>query len=1035
MWPRQAVRALLLVPRLLAAQGGTTAAIQGRVAGDDGSPVGGASVTVINTSDGRRWSLATTSGGRYAIEVVAIGGPYRIEVRALGFAPEARGGITLALGQRLIADFILEPAAVQLAGVTVSAHGDAVLNPGRTGPAEIVPAAKLAAMPNVGRTLTSVTLLSPQVAISPTARFGNETFTVAGQPRWLNGFQIDGGTNIDLYSGRMYPGLQTLPRPISLETIEQIEVLAAPMDVRHGGFSAGLVNAVTKSGTNTVHGSLFSYLANADLMGRSVTGARAANFSLWQYGGSIGGPIVRDRVHYFVSADIYRRSLPDVGPLITDTTGGADLARIGIRYASAVRFQEILRNTYGLDPGTLGPYLGSAPAADFFGKITTELGPRHHLDLSHHFADGERHTYLVRQYGTYYLSSIAERVPAIDQATRLQLTSLLGNRWSNELVASHLRLGDACHPNVSYPVIRVKVDAGLVVGGTDITCPNSSRQHAFELTDNVTVGVGTHLVTMGVHGEALRFTDTQMPYRSGQWDFSSLDSLEAGRAFHYQRTMPAAGIAPGIHFGARELGVYLQDRWRPVAPITITSGLRVDVPLLPDAVGANAVLRDSLGADNGRLPSGRPLWSPRLAVNYDVGGAGRTFLRAGVGLFTGRPAYTSIASAYRDNGTRQLFLNCNGRDTPPFDPVNQPATCGAGPIAQLSFFDPGARFPQSLKSFFGIDRMLPADVVATVDVLYTRAWHQFYFSDPNLRDPVGFARGEGNRPLYGTVGPSGGFTTARRAPALGEVVRASDRRGDHTFSLGTKVRKRFADRAEVSALYARTRARDRLSMGAAPARQSLEATPLDGTFADRRLSISTFEIPHRVELDAAARLPWQIWGALRYAGASGTAYTYVVRGDANGDGIGPGTFPNDAVYVPRDSADIALADESQWKTLNEYIERESCLRRQRGRLLARNSCRKPWFGTLDARATKSFRIREGHSLQLAADLYNALNLLHRAWGQYRVTAYDAGVPLLSIVGYDAAAGRGVYRLQLPGFRRVQDPASRWQLELSARYGF
>ena len=1005
------------------------------MADHDGSPVVGASVAVINTLDGRRWSLATTSGGRYAIEVVAIGGPYRIEVRALGFTPAVRGGISLALGQRLIADFILEPAPIQLEGVTVRAPGSAVLNPGRTGPAEIVPAAKLAATPNVGRTLSTVTLLSPEVAISPTARFGNETFTVAGQPRWLNGFQVDGGTNIDLYTGRMYPGLQTLPRPISLETIDQIEVLAAPMDVRHAGFSAGLVNAVTKSGTNAVHGSAFSYLANADLMGRSLTGARAANFSLWQYGGSIGGPIVRDRIHYFLSADIYRRSLPDVGPLVTDTAGGADLARIGVSYASAVRFQDILRNRYGLDPGTLGPYLGSAPAADFFGKITTELGPRHHLDLSHHFADGERNTYIVRQYGTYYLSSIAERVPAIDQATRLFLTSLLGNRWSNELVASHLRLADACHPNVSYAVIRVSADRGMLVGGTDITCPSSSRQYALELTDNLTVGVGAHLVTMGVHGETLRFADTQMLYRSGQWDFRNLDSLEAGRAFHYQRTMPAAGIAPGIRFGARELGLYLQDRWRPAATITITTGVRVDVPFLPDPVGANSLLRDSLGVDNGRLPSGKPLWSPRLAVNYDVGGEGRTFLRGGVGLFTGRPAYTSIASAYRDNGTRQLFLNCNGSATPPFDPVNQPRTCanGAGPIAQLSFFDPGARFPQSLKSFLGVDTKLPADVVATVDALYTRARHQFYFSDPNLLDAAGFARGEGNRPLYGTISASGRVTTARRAPTLGEVVRAADRSGDHTLSIATKLRKQFGDRAEMSALYARSRARDRQSTGAAPARQSLESTPLDGTFADRRLSISTFEIPHRVQVDAAVRLPLKIWGSLRYSGASGTSYTYVVRGDANADGIGPGNFPNDVVYVPRDSADIALADESQWTTLNAYIAREPCLRRQRGQLLARNSCRNPWFGTVDGRATKSFDTGGGHSLQLAADLYNALNLLHRAWGQYRVTAYDAGVSLLSIVGYDAATGRGIYRVQPPGFRRVQDPASRWQLELSVRF--
>jgi len=1051
MRPGLALPAFAFLPRLLSAQGVTTAAIQGSVVGDDRSAIAGASVRVRNVSDGRRWEVTTRSNGRYALEDVSIGGPYRIEVRALGFAPEARDGIVLTLGQRVIADFVLQPAQVQLAPVTVTASADPILNPGRTGPAEIVSAARISALPNLGRDLVTLLLLSPQAAISPSTRFAQtEGVTLAGQNRVLNAFQVDGGVNHDLYSGRMQPGLQTWPRPISLEAVEDIQVLVAPFDVRYGGFAGGVLNAVTKSGTNTVHGSVFGSLADAALTGQNATGVPVGDFAVRQFGGSVGGPIARDRVHYFLSADIYRRIIPDAGPLVTDTAGGADLAHVGISYASATRFEDVLRNTYGLDPGTLGPYEGRAPAVDVFSKITAQIGTNSHLELSHHYTDGERKTFIARQFGTYYLSSVGQHVPATGNASRLIWTTLMGGGWSNELIGSYLRLSEACRPNVPYPLIRVRADQGMLVAGTGVTCPSAAEQHAFEVTENVTASLGAHLFTMGVHAEAFHFEDSELLGGAGLWDFRNLDSLAAGRAFHYEHTLPGPSRSGAIAFRARQLGLYVQDRWRPGRVITLTAGLRLDVPFLPDPVAPNESLKAGLGVDNARLPSGMLLWAPRLGVSYDVGGEGRTFLRGGVGLFTGRPAYAWVGSSYGNDGREQLFLRCDGAEVPPFDPVNQPTTCvsGAGPTEQLSFFDRDVRFPQSLKASLGVDHRLPGDIVGTVDLLYTRAQHQLYFSDANLPSPVGAASGEGGRPLYGTISAAGLATPARRVAALGQVVRASNRSGDFTTSVAVQLRKQFVDRAGVSASYAYTRARDLMSIGNLFARPNLETTPLDGTLEDRRRRTSFFETPHRVEVDAVVRLPQRVWLSLRYLGASGSAYTYTIRGDANADGIGTGTMTNDVPYVPRDRADIAIdgngpaaglgtaaQQDSVYDVLARFIEGEPCLRQQRGRLLERNSCRNPWFGTLNARAMKAFPTVGGQSLELSVDVYNVLNLFNREWGQYRITTLDPGVPLLSLAGYDATAGRGIYRLQLPGFRQIQDLPSRWQMELGVRYVF
>jgi len=1028
---------LAFLSRLLAAQGVTTAAIQGNVVSEDGAAIAGATVRVTNALNGRRWEITTRSTGGYLLEDVAVGGPYRIDVRALGFAAQAKAGIVLGLGGRLVADFTLRPAAIELSPVTVNATADPILNPSRTGPAEIISAGRIAAMPNLGRDFLSLTLLSPQAARSLSSNFTIAGgITLAGQNRMLNAFQIDGGVNHDLYTGGL-PGRETLPRPISLEALQEVQVLVVPFDVRHGGVAGGLVNAVTRSGGNTVHGSLFGFLADAALVRRGGIGDQVGDFTTWQFGGTGGGPIVRDRAHYFLSVDVQRRIVPDPGPLITDTAGGADTLTVGIRYADATRFQEILRNTYGLDPGTLGPSDGRVPAVDVFGKITVQLGTNSHLELSHHYTDGDRSGFLLRELGRYRLSSVGTRLPSTANASRLIWTSLPRGRWSNELIVSFLRLRDTCWPNATYPLIRITATPGLLVAGTPAACPSAVTKDAFEVTENLTAGFGAHVLTLGTHIELLRFEDGNLLGGAGLWNFRNLDSLAAGLAFHYDRTLPGPSRTGVVVFRARQIGLYVQDRWRPARGLTLTGGLRVDVPALPDRVGTNAALAAALGFDTGRLPSGDLLWSPRLGVNYDLRGEGRTFLRGGIGLFSGRPPYTWLGSAYRDDGTQQLFLNCDGAAVPSFDPVNQPTTCanGVGPTPRLSFFDSDVTFPQSLKASLGVDHRLPGGVVGTVDVLYTRAQHQWYFSDANLLPPVGVAQGEGNRPLYGTLGAAGLASSARRDPAFGQVVRVSNRSGDPSVALSVQLRKRFADRAEVSALYAHTRARDRMSLANAQARPNMENTPLDGTLEDRRLRTSFFEFPHRVEFAAAVRLRYGFRFSLLFAGASGSPYTYTIMGDANADGIGSSLMMNDIVYVPRDSLDIALRNPADWVTLDRYIESEPCLRRQRGRILARNSCRSPWFGTLNARLTKAFPTLSGQSLELTADVYNVLNLVNRRWGQSRVTTRDPWVPMLQLAGYDASAGRGIYRLQLPGLRQIQDLASRWQMELSVRYVF
>ena len=337
----------------LAAQGVTTAALFGVVQGPDSSAIGDAVVTVTNLAGGERWRTTTRADGRFAFEYLSIGGPYTVEARAIGFRPAIETGVTLSLGQRRRVDFALTPAVTQLEELTVQAP-DARLNGSRTGPSQTFTADQIAALPLDHKDFSRLVLLSPQAMVSR-----DTGISIAGQPDRLNGLQIDGASAVDLgglhgISGFGTPGAASNVRVLPIEAIQELQVLAAPFDVRYSGFAGGLVNVITRSGSNRWEGSVSSYFQNQSLTGPDSAGNRAQDFSTMELTLTLGGPIVRDRAAFFLDLGL-QRFVGERGPSIgTDTTGGADSLGFGVRRADLVRFQEILHDVYHVDPGAFG---------------------------------------------------------------------------------------------------------------------------------------------------------------------------------------------------------------------------------------------------------------------------------------------------------------------------------------------------------------------------------------------------------------------------------------------------------------------------------------------------------------------------------------------------------------------------------------------------------------------------------------------------------------------------------------------------------
>src|SRR5262245_8063011 len=670
------------------AQGSRGAAVGGRVFGRDSVPIEQATVRILNRSNGERWETATNARGIYVIEYLSIGGPYRIEVRAVGYRPLARDSIFLALGQRLTLDLRLVPAALELEEVTVVAERDR-LEGARTGPTRIITDSTIARLPINSRGYPELALLSPQVTISP-----NGGFSFDGTHDRLNTTQVDAATNNDLFgsasSGAGTPGWAVGLNSFTPEAVKEVQVVSAPFDVRYGSFAGGLINAVTKSGSNRVEGSVHGYLEGSDLSGMEIEGD-VGGYTNGELGVTIGMPILRDRLALFVDAAARRQEAPQAFPAPTPETA------VGIPYDSLVRFQEALRG-YGVEPGTFTAGTFSAPTRNIFGKITLQLGVNSRLELSHDYGHGtQKDETGPRDPLVYALSSFGSQTPETINATRLAWTAGFG-RVANELLLARVDDRQRCHANADFSQVHVSIDQGEKLPSAEMLAGAASACHGdeigytiWELTDNVGITSGTHRITLGTHDELIDLVDEGRVSTQGQWFFAGLEALEQGAPMTYLRDVsgPEEGLAA---FHVNQLGVYLQDLWSVTPRLTLTGGIRLEVPFVPTAPGKNPTALETLGINTSLTPSGHPLWSPRLGASWDATGRATTVLRGGVGLFAGRPAFQWFRNVYRTNGALTHRIFCEEGAVPAFtlDPANQPSACAApSPRSPtLNYFDP-----------------------------------------------------------------------------------------------------------------------------------------------------------------------------------------------------------------------------------------------------------------------------------------------------------------------------------------------------------
>ena len=1056
----------LVLTSLGSAQGVTTGAIAGKVTDPQGQPVAQAGVQVTHRGSGYTTSVRTRDNGQFLVQGLEVGGPYTVTIRAIGFQPFIRENVDVNLSEATRVNAQLVAQAVELSAVTISDTVTGDFAPTRQGVTVQISDTMVQRIPTFSRDFIDQLKLAPQVVYPASGAASG-----AGAYNRYNTITIDGanqGERFNLGGSGGVPGGAAGGKIVSLEAVKEFRVMFTPSDVRQGNFAGMLVNAVSKSGTNELHGgALYTNRSSDPVLGVEMVGERlrTPSFDVKQYGFHIGGPIIRDRLHFFIAPEWQQRAEPATGPYYLDGQPSPPPDDPGIPLDSLNRIINVMQTTYGFDVGSVDPVQRETPLANLFGRLDFQISPQHRLAFRQIINHDQQDQFFRSATNNYSADPLTQNngfrfttnqfaFDSKNTSSTLQLYSNFAGGMSNELIVGYSTIKDARDVPVQAPEVTVGVQVGTarraVTFGTEQFSPNNLLdQKIFEVVNNFTMPIGQHTWTFGGRLDRTHIFNNFAQASYGVYKFFNTDSLAVGRsngyAVAYANSRNAADIPADFHVNVYSL--YAQDQWAVNDRLTITAGLRADIPSLPDSPPENDTLRvkvdsavcakASCGAfsvSTSATPKTRVLFSPRIGFNYNAGGNSRNQIRGSIGVYTGPPPYILLGNAYANTGLGLVRLSCTNASpttqTPTFtlDVDNLPTACnggvepGAGQAGTLGVntTDPNFKYPQFFGISGGFDRELPGGFVLTVEGLYRKAINAVVVRDLNLIGPrmVGGSvyHDRNGRVLYAdTVSSAGAVTnnnqrwlTSLRGVNFTEgIIDVTNESEDYNYSISTQLHKRFTDRFEGTVAYTYLKSMDVQSLTSDRAISNFRFGRQTATALDNyQVTNSNFSRPHRFLAYGTYSFPFLTDITLYYEGTSGVPFVYVAgsgsgasgtAGDLNGDLVNG----NDPLYIPRNANDpnevqvgtivsgAFVPSPTQAQALENFISSQPCLDRQRGRIMERNSCRSPFQHRFDLSIRQGLPSVRGQQFSVQLDIFNFLNILNNDWGQIRLPTLAA----------------------------------------------
>jgi hypothetical protein len=716
-------------------------------------------------------------------------------------------------------------------------------------------------------------------------------------------------------------------------------------------------------------------------------------------------------------------------------------------------FRQTLIDRFGFDPGGLSEDTRDTPSDKFFGRLDFNLAQNHQLTLRHNYVDAENDINFP-SLRTYEFPSEAYTITNETNSTVAQLNSVFGSNAFNEVRLSFQTIKDrrGGRDGVTFPWIEIEEirdindpsivhDVEFEVGTEPFSTKNSLDQDVLEITNDLTWIRGDHTFIIGTHNELFSFDNLFIQNAFGSYQFDTLEKfLNNAPADQFDFTVVPAGQSESQKFDVNQLGLYFGDQWAVRSNLSLTYGLRVDVPFFPDEPTRNEFTEETYGFRTDEMPDGEMLWQPRLGFNWDIGGTARRQLRGGGGIFAGRTPYVWISNNYARTGIEQQFITVF--DGVPFnpDPFNQSIPPGIPvSIGEFNLIDPDFEFPQVLRFNLAYDHELPWwGLIGTAEAIYADSIQEISYKNVNIRE-VGVLPFDG-RPVFEKVdsGVSGAYliTNTSEGEATNVALKLERPAGRGLWG-------------HLAYVYGSSDVVNEGDSSRAVSNWNFQEA-IDPN--NPEVSTSDYEVEHRLTASLGYRFnplsEWATTVSLYYNHQSGRPYTYLLGTSFTFPGGNPGpdgpftddfslngdtSFGNDLFYVPRSADDVVIVGGGTWDDLNAYIESEECLRENRGRIAPRNCQAGRWSSTLDLRLAQEVPVGYG-SLQVTLDVLNLANLFDEDSGLVRFVNF--GTTTVANLEGVTADGKPIYRLRsLETPYQIDNERSRWRAKLGLRWTF
>lgn len=1020
----------------------TTATITGLVTDDKGETLIGATVVATHTPSGTYYGTTTRADGRYTLPNLRVGGPYTVEVTYTGYKAQTNDGLQLSVGQKLPLNFKLLSADNTLGEVTVSAYANDVVNNQRTGAATNIGSEQIRNLPTISRSAADYYRLNPQ---SDGNSFG-------GRNDQFNNFSLDGTIfNNPFGLDAATPGGQTDAQPVSLDAIEQIQVALAPYDVTQAGFTGAAINAVTKSGTNEFKGTVFGFFRNQDMIGGKIKDTKSPvnDLTQGQYGFSLGGPIVKNKLFFFANAEIERRQDLGTAGFVAGRPGlsGANVSRVTAADLELVR--DALFTKFGYETGDYEGFKHNTYNNKALIKFDWNINQNHKLSVTGNWLDAYKqkpaHPSAIGRRGpdatTLQFRNSGYRINNVIYSGIAELKSTLSSRVSNKLQVGRTAFRDTRDPfSTPFPVINIDKDGVryIVAGHEPFSINNRLKQDVWQVNDQVNIFLNGHTLTAGFSFEKFLFDNsfnlnayggTFGPgfasvqafvdsVRMGKFD----DEVAAAKATFASAEAKGQGVAGGWALAETNVGqvaFFLQDEIALADNFTLTVGLRADKALYFDTktkiqenIDRNCCYNPTIEyydeegnatkLDHLKLPDAKILWSPRLGFNLDVKGDRTMQVRGGTGLFTGRFPFVWVGNQVANPN---FFFYCTTA--------------------------PDFQFPQVWRTNLGYDHKFRGDWVLSVDYIYTKDINAMMTRNYGLKTPTGRLTAPGDaRPIY---------KPEDRATVFGGPTNAyvfTNTNVGNTSNASFQLQRNWGKNFSTSLAYNFGVSRDASSIDAEISSDAYDRNPAYGNVNEAMLTNSLYGNRHRVVGTVSKKFTYgnmatTVSAFFQYVRGGRYAYTY--SGDINNDGSGL----NDLIYIPTDAQvdQMLFAGDAaaQRSALKAYIAQDEYLSANRGQVAERYATLSPWYNNWDVRILQDLNIGKNR-IQLSIDVLNAGNLISSNWGVRQIPTTTQPI---GYVGTDAS-GTPIYAFPTDlKSTFTPDPSflSRWQAQIGLRYSF